>query len=470
MQNKRMSSEELLRSGGFGLLLAKLSAPAVLVTLVMVLYNLADVFFISRTGDPNKVAAVSLASPMFSVLTGIGLLLGQGGCTAASLALGQGRRDRIRQISAFCVWSALALGLVAAAGALLFLAPLCRLLGADADTLPLAMDYLRVCSMGAPVLMLTNVIPSLIRADGSSVASMIGNFIGTAVNIALDPLLILGLNRGVSGAALATVAGNVAALGYYLSVLHSKRGLYSFSPRDISLRRELVCPMLGLGLPMSCSTLLMSVSHAVANGRMMTYGATVLAAQSVAGKIGMVVSMVVIGLCIGMQPAISFNYGAGNRARLREIVWKTAVTAVTVGAALSGFCLLFSSRILAAFLNDGDVLRIGKYCLYSAAVAGPFSGVYQICATYLQATGKSGRAVVAALLEKGLVFLPALFLMEAAFQMNGIIFCGSVTTLFSAIAAMALCLDALKKENSHEQREKRAIQGNRPAHQAIRAG
>ena len=468
MQNKRMSGEELLRSGGFGLLLAKLSAPAVLVTLVMVLYNLADVFFISRTGDPNKVAAVSLASPMFSVLTGIGLLLGQGGCTAASLALGQGQRGRIRQISAFCIWTALALGLIAAAGALLFLAPLCRLLGADADTLSLAMDYLRVCSMGAPVFMLTNVIPSLIRADGSSVTSMIGNFIGTAVNIALDPLLILGLNWGVSGAALATVAGNVAALGYYLSSLHSKRGLYSFSPRDISLRRELA--VLRLGLPMSCSTLLMSVSHAVANGRMMAYGATALAAQSVAGKIGMVVSMVVIGLCIGMQPAISFNHGAGNKARLREIVWKTAATAVTVGAALSGFCLLFSGRILAAFLNDGDVLRIGKYCLYSAAVAGPFSGVYQICAVYLQATGKSGRAVVAALLEKGLVFLPALFLMEAAFQMNGIIFCGSVTTLLSAIAAMALCLDALKKENSHEQREKRAIQGNRPAHQAIRAG
>ena len=467
---QKTGSEDMLRKGSFGSLLLKMCLPAILVTLVMVLYNLADIYFVSQTGDPNKVAAVSLASPVFSVLSGLGVLLGHGGCTAASLALGRGDRGRVRKISAFCVWSALAVGGAASAGALAFLEPLCRLLGADAETLAFTKDYLRVCLMGAPVIMFANVVPALIRADGSSAAAMAGNFIGTGVNLALDPLLILLLNQGVTGAALATVLGNAAATLFYIRFLRAHRETYSASPKDIALRGEILGPVLSLGLPMSCSTLLMSVSNAIANGRMMAYGATALAAQSVAGKIGMVVSMVIMGICIGMQPAISFNYGAGDRRRLRTIVGKTAVTVMAAGAALSALCLIFNGQLLAAFMKDEAVLRIGKYCLYSAAFSGPVFGIYQMCATYLQATGQSGRAVIAALLEKGLIYLPTLFILEAVFGMNGVIFSGAVTTLISTVAAALLCRAAVKKEKEHEQGEKRAISGNRSAHTDLCAG
>ena len=467
---RRTSNEDMLRTGGFGSLLLKLCLPAVLVTLVMVLYHMADIYFISQTGDPNKVAAVSLASPVFNALTGLGVLLGHGGCTAASLALGRGDRDRVRKISAFCLWGSLAMGAAGAAASLALLRPLCGLLGADADTMALTMDYLRVCLLGAPAILFANVAPALIRADGSSGAAMAGNFIGTGVNLALDPVLILLLNQGVSGAALATVLGNMAAALFYVRFLRSHRETYSASLRDFAPRGEIVGRVLSLGLPMSCSTLLMCVSSAVANGRMLVYGATALAAQSVAGKIGMIVSMVVMGICIGMQPAISFNYGAGDRRRLRAIVWKTGVTVVGVGAALSGLCLLFSGRLLAAFMRDEAVLRVGKCCLYSAALSGPVFGIYQMCATYLQATGQSGRAIAAALLEKGLIYLPALLLMEAAFGMNGIIFSGAVTTLLSTVAAALLCRKAVKEGKGHEQGEKRAISGNRPAHTGVCAG
>ena len=103
-KNQANTNEEMLRSGNYWTLARKLCVPAILIMLVMVLYHMADVFFIGQTGDPNKVAAVSLASPMFSILSGLGVLLGNGGCTAISLALGKGEYDRIKKISAFAVW------------------------------------------------------------------------------------------------------------------------------------------------------------------------------------------------------------------------------------------------------------------------------------------------------------------------------------------------------------------------------
>ena len=234
-KKQSVSNEEMLRSGDYRTLALKLCVPAVLIMIVMVLYHMADVFFIGQTGDPNKVAAVSLASPMFSVLSGLGVLLGNGGCTAISLALGKGDYDRIKKISAFAVWGAALVGVVFAAAVLTLMNPVCRLLGTDAGTEAFTSEYLRIIALGAPIIMLTNVVPALIRADGSTTDSMIGNMIGTVLNIALDPLLISTFGMGVSGAALATVIANVVSLIYYAYFMRTKGKIYSVNPKHLSL-------------------------------------------------------------------------------------------------------------------------------------------------------------------------------------------------------------------------------------------
>ena len=407
MKKKAASNEEMLRSGDYRTLALKLCVPAVLIMVVMVLYHMADVFFIGQTGDPNKVAAVSLASPMFSILSGLGVLLGNGGCTAISLALGKGDYDRTKKISSFAIWGAALTGAVFAVAVLALMNPVCRMLGTDAETEAFTAEYLRIIAIGAPIIMLTNVVPALIRADGSTTDSMIGNMIGTVLNIALDPLLISVFGMGVSGAAMATVAANAVSLGYYALFLRKKAKIYSASPRDISLKKDVVWTVISLGLPMSISTILASVSGAVANNLMMAYGSVAVAGQSVASRIGQMVSMVVMGICMGMQPAISFNYGAGNKKRLTEILKKTTGLAVIAGTVLSALCLLFRDQLLNAFLNNPDVLQIGRVCLLAAVVIGPFYGFYQICTTYLQAAGKTRQAITVSLLEKGLVYIPA---------------------------------------------------------------
>ena len=446
MKKQAVSNEEMLRSGDYRTLALKLCVPAVLIMVVMVLYHMADVFFIGQTGDPNKVAAVSLASPMFSILSGLGVLLGNGGCTAISLALGKGDYDRTKKISSFAIWGAALTGAVFAVAVLALMNPVCRMLGTDAETEAFTAEYLRIIAIGAPIIMLTNVVPALIRADGSTTDSMIGNMIGTVLNIVLDPLLISVFGMGVSGAAMATVAANAVSLGYYALFLRKKAKIYSASPRDISLKKDVVWTVVSLGLPMSISTILASVSGAVANNLMMAYGSVAVAGQSVASRIGQMVSMVVMGICMGMQPAISFNYGAGNKKRLTEILKKTTGLAVIAGTVLSALCLLFRDQLLNAFLNNPDVLQIGRVCLLAAVVIGPFYGFYQICTTYLQAAGKTRQAITVSLLEKGLVYIPVLFLMNWLFRMYGIVFAGTVTTVISSIAALVFCYKDYRKE------------------------
>ena len=446
MKKDSGTNEEMLRSGSFRTLVGRLCVPTVLIMLVMVLYHMADVFFIGQTGDPGKVAAVTLASPMFSILSGLGVLLGNGGCTAISLALGKGDYSRIRKISSFSVWGALVIGFIFLGVVLPLMDPICSLLGADEETRGFTAEYLRVIAIGAPVIMLTNVVPALIRADGSTTDSMIGNMLGTVLNIVLDPLLISVLGMGVSGAAIATVAANVVSLCYFVYFFRSKGKIYSASPKDLSLKKDIIWPVISLGLPMSCATVLGSVSGTIANNLMMQYGSVAVAGQSVASRIAQLISMTVMGVCMGMQPAISFNYSSKNHKRLTEILAKTTGLAVIAGTVLSLLCLLFRDPLLNAFLDNPEVLEIGRICLLASIVIGPFLGFYQICTTYLQASGKSARAVIVSLLEKGIFYIPVLFLMGALFKMYGIIYAATVTTVLSAVVALVFCYKDYRKE------------------------
>lgn len=429
-------NQEMLEKASYPKLLLNLSLPAVIIMLVMVLYNMADTFFIGQTNDPSKIAAISLSSPIFSILSGLGTLLGSGGCTAVSLALGKKETHKVKRYSAFCCYMALILGGLFLIVINLFLAPITGLLGANQDTKADAMAYLRIISLGAPFIMFSNVFANVVRADGAAKESMIANCLGTVSNIALDALFIMGFSWDVAGAALATVLGNCVSLVYLVCYILKKQPALSLSPRDFSLRPEISWTVTSLGIPMSCSTLLMSFSNIIANRMVIGYGAIALAAQSVSGKIGMVITMLAMGICIGLQPAISYNYGAGNLKRMREIIRSTGIFTVCLGSVLAAACYLAQNAILAAFIDNGEVIAYGQIFVFASIVIGPFYGLYQLCQTFLQSTGKSSFASLVALMDKGLFYLPLLFLLGRAFGLYGIIFTGAVTLSLSLTAGL----------------------------------
>lgn len=439
------NNEELLQKAAFPKLILHLCIPTIVIMLVMVLYNMADTYFIGKTNDPYKIAAVSLCGPIFSILSGLGTLLGSGGCTVISLSLGQKHYDRIKAVTSLCFYGALALGFLFLIAANLNITAIARLIGSDQDTVAYTASYLRIIACGAPVILFTNVFANLIRADGAAKQSMMANGLGTIVNIVLDPVLIMGLHMGVAGAAIATVAGNVVSAVYLLYYVLRKQKLFSLRPGDVSLTKDTVLPVLTLGMPLACSTILMSCSTMLMNNVLVSYGSVTVAANGVAGKAGMLISMLQMGICMGMQPAISYNCGAGAYTRMRRIVKHTGVLTVATGTLLTCICFLCRQQFVTAFIDHAEVIALGQKMIVASMLIGPFYGLYQLSTTFLQATGKAGFATVVSLLDKGAVFIPMLYLLNALFGLDGVIYTAAVTDMISILVGGALCLYWNKK-------------------------
>ncbi len=433
-----MKNEKLMREGSVAELLLKMSLPVILVMMVTVLYNLADVFFIGRFGDRFQLAAISLAGPVFSAVSAFNTLIGFGSCTACSIALGEGREDLMKKYSAFALYASIGLGLLLGALILGGMPFLLSLLGTDGETSPYTAEYLRILALGALFMIAAGALGNTVRADGDVKDAMIASMSGTLLNIALDPLFIAVFRWGCAGAALATVIGNFVSLLLLLRAVSQKKA-FSLSPKDFTLRKDVSFRVLGLGLPMAASTLLMSFSSAISNRLTVSYGNVAVAARSVAGKSAMLIPMIVMGLCMGVQPAISYVYGCRDRARLRKIVFGVGAVCVGVAALMSAVFFLFREQFVAAFSSDAEIISLGKTMMLGTLLAVPVEGVYHMCSTFLQATGKVSFATLTSLMQKGLVFLPVLLLMEKLFGLDGIIFSNAVTTLISSLIALLLC-------------------------------
>lgn len=432
-------NEQLLQKGSFMQMVTNLCVPTIAIMLVMVIYNMADTYFIGKTGDPSKIAAVSLCGPIFSILSGLGTLLGSGGCTAVSLALGKKEYNKIKSYTSLCCYGSLAIGLIFSVAVLTNLKGISTAIGANADTLEYTGTYLRILALGGPVILFGNVFNNLIRADGSAKQAMISNGLGTIVNIILDPLLILGFEMGVAGAAAATVTGNIISFLYLFWYIKKKQTVFSLSIRDLSLKKEIVLPIVSLGLPLACSTIMMSFSHMFMNHILAGYGSVTVAASGVAGKVSMVVSMVAMGVCMGLQPAISYNYGAGEYSRMYRIMRNLGIMTIIVGSILTAGCLIGKRYLVAMFIEHDEVIRLGEEMVVASMLMGPFYGLYQLCTTFLQSTGKASYATVVALLDKGIIYLPMLFGLNALFGLNGVIYTAPFTDMLSLLVGAVLC-------------------------------
>ncbi len=198
-------NQELFENAPVPRAVTVMAVPTIITMLVVVIYNMADTFFIGQTKDAMQVAAVSLATPVFMVFMALGNLFGIGGSSAISRALGQGSMEKARQISAFCCYASLGLGVIMAVLFLAGMDPILMMIGASENTVGYARQYLTYLAFGGPFIMFGTAFGNILRGEGAAKESMIGNMIGTVTNIILDPVMILLLGWGVAGAAIATV-------------------------------------------------------------------------------------------------------------------------------------------------------------------------------------------------------------------------------------------------------------------------
>lgn len=426
-----------------------LSIPTVISSLVALLYSLADTFFVGMLNDPIQTAAVTLASPIILAFNAVNNLFGVGSSSMMSRALGRGDMKTLRQSSAFGFWGALVSGVLYSIVCSLFLTPLMQLLGADATTLDATGRYMlwTVC-IGATPSILNVVMAYMIRSEGATLHASIGTMSGCILNIILDPIFILpwGLNMGAEGAALATLISNCFATLYFFLYLLRKRGVtcVCISPREFTLRREVVGGVCGVGVPASIQNLLNVLSHMLLNNLAAPFGAAALAGMGIASKISMVPWYISNGISQGVMPLIGYTYAAGLISRMKKTLSFTMKLSESILCTLAILCCVFSRQLTAFFIADAQTVAYGSVFMIGLALSVPVLALDFLSIGVFQALGKGKLSLFMALMRKAVLEIPAMYLLNALWPLYGLSFSQLAAEIGMAIIGMYLLTRLIK--------------------------
>lgn len=424
----------------------KNAVPAMATQLMVLVYQLADTFFVARTHNDYMVAAVSLATPVFLLFMSLGTLFGIGGTSVISRAFGAGRPEYARRVSAFCMWGCVAVGGVLMLLIWIGMEPLLTLLGASADTAGYAREYLNIVTFCGIFSMISNCYSSIIRAEGKAGVATTGTVLGNLLNVVLDPVMISGFGWNVAGAAIATVIGNAAAAIYYVVYFLRGGSALSIRPRDASVKDGICSSVLAIGIPAALSTLLMSISQVIANAQMAAYGDLSVAAYGVASKVIMIVTMVGFGAGMGVQPLLGFCYGSGDRKRFFSVLKISCFLGTAVCVLCAALCLGFTAPIVRMFLTEAAALADGlTFTRIFLSTAWLFGLYYVLLNALQQAMGAARPSFAVSVCRQGVIYIPALFIIGRIMGANGLVWAQPVADLLSLALVAALLPVQLKK-------------------------
>lgn len=442
---------------------AAMALPSMMGMLINIVYNLADTFFVGQTGDSNQVAAVSVSMPLFFFFLAIGNLFGIGGCAFISRSLGEGKSDRVKTISSFCIYGALVLGIMIGVIFFFFREPLLYLVGASDNTIGFAQDYLKWVAIGAPFSVLAITVCNLVRGEGAAKTSMIGSIFGQVINVILDPIFILGsgdklfgitlpfgLNMGVAGAAIATVLGNVFSVLFFLIYFLRGKSILSITPKRFSMKNGIAKGVINVGLPASLNNLLMSISNIIVNIVLVGYGDNAVAAMGVAMKANMLVIMLQIGLGQGVQPLIGYCYGAKNYTRMKKCMRFSIMCNIIIGTAMMLFYLVFRENVISMFIDDAEVIQLGVKMLTAIMSPGPVIGIMFVLNFAFQGMGKGIQTFILSVGRQGIIYIPLLFILNKLVGLDGIIWAQATADFVCVVMSVLMFIFVMKGINKKE--------------------
>ncbi len=426
-----------------GSLLLKFAIPSIISMLVGSLYNIVDQIFIGQGVGMLGNAATNVAFPLTTITTAIALLLGVGGAANFNLSLGAGEKDKAGHFIGNAVSMLIILGVFLCVIVRIFLKPLMLVFGATPDILEYSLTYTGITSFGFPFLIFSNGASHLIRADGSPKYSMACMLSGAVLNTILDWLFVLVFQWGIAGAAWATVIGQVVSalmaawyLLHYRSVTLTVR---EFRPRWIYIGRTMA-----LGAANCFNQLAMMVVQVVMNNTLKYYGAVSsygseipLACAGIIAKVGMIFFSFVIGLSQGLQPIVSFNYGAKQYRRVRETYFRAEFVATLIS--IVGFlCFqLFPHQIISIFGTGSDeyfrfaqrYFRIYMFCTF-------LNGIQPITSNFFTSIGKASRGIFLSLTRQIICLLPLIVIFPMLWGIDGVMYAGPVADSVAAILSV----------------------------------
>ena len=427
-----------------------LAIPTVLSSLVMVLYHLADTYFVGMLNDPVQNAALTLSGPMLLAFNAVNNLFGVGTSSMMSRALGVKDYDTVYRSSAFGFYGSLLFGVLFSLGFTCFRLPLLSLLGTDQATLGATSDYLLwTVTFGAAPAILNVVLAYLVRSEGAALHASIGTMSGCFLNIILDPVFILpwGLNMGAAGAGLATFLSNCAACLYFFVLLHKKRGktFVCIKPSMLCARREIVLGIFGVGIPASIQNLLNVTGMTVLNNFTSSYGADAVAAMGIVQKINMVPMNIAMGLSQGIMPLVSYNFASGNTPRMKKTIGFAMKITVSFLAVMTAVFYFGAGTLIRMFMKNQTIVDYGTKFFHGLCLSLVFLAVDFMAVGVFQACGMGRKALVFALLRKVALEIPALYILNYFYPMYGLAYAQPMAELILAITACIVLLRLFQK-------------------------
>lgn len=435
-------------------LLSQFAIPSIISMLVGSLYNIVDQFFIGQRVGELGNAATNIAFPLSTSCLALALLIGIGGSSAFNLAMGSGHEKRAVNIMGNAVVLLAGSGLVLSIITLLFLKPLLLFFGSPKAVLPYAMEYTKITAFGFPFLLLSTGGGHLIRADGRPRITMLCNLVGAVLNTILDALFVFGLNLGMSGAALATIIGQIVSgalvIGY---LMHGKT--VTIRRENLRVKWENVTRIASLGMAPCSNQVAMMVVQIIMNQSLKHYGShsiygenIPIACAGIITKVNMIFMSFVIGLSQGLQPIASFNYGAGKKGRVKEAYIK-AISIGAVLAVIAFFMFQFFPRQIISIFGDGSELYYQFAIRYfHVFLFFTFVNFMQpITSNFFTAIGKPKVGSFLALTRQILFLLPLILLFPLFLGIDGIMYAGPVADCLAAVVCFIMVYRELRNFN-----------------------
>lgn len=433
---------------------ARLAFPTVIGQIIMVVYNIADTFFIGLTGSDAMVTAVTICMPAFMILSAISNLFGIGGASVMSRAMGARMSERARRTASFALWGCLSVSLLYIAGVWACKDWVIDALGGSEPAVhAYASDYLMTTVVAGGIFAsMSALLAHLVRAEGRSVSASVGIALGGVLNMALDPLfmfVILPAGNEVLGAAVATALSNVVSLMYFAVVFRMGRGHSALNARITKemLQDGIPQDVFNCGLPACLMTLMENVSYAVLDNLMALGGVAVQAGIGVAKKLNMLAHCIVRGMSQGVLPLISYNYAAGNDARVKKTVAVSMSASVTLSALCMAVCLAFNRQLVGAFIqNGGESVEYGAQFLRILCLGAPFSACAYALISFFQAVGCGMKSFVLAVMRKGVLDIPLMFILARLDSTNGVVWATPIADVLCSVAAVCLFVSFLRSQ------------------------
>ena len=404
-----------------------MALPTIISQLIVLVYNMADTFYLGRTNNPFMVAGVSLILPVFNICLSLAGLAGIGGGALISRLLGAGDAKEAEKVSAFSISLAVVTTAVFSAGMLLFMIPILRLLGASGNTLTYAAQYsFCVIVLGGIPTVLSNVMANLLRSVGESGKAGFGIAMGGVLNIILDPLFMFVLfpkGYEVLGVGVATLISNCCACAFFtVTILREQADtVLRFRLSNGLPRTENVRSVFTVGIPSSIATLLFDIDYIVIDKLMSGYGDIALAAVGIVLKVERLPLNVGIGICQGMMPLVAYNYSSGDRKRMFRIIRFSLITGLIVGALSVAMYEVFAGGIIRLFIADPETVRLGTDFLRIRCLATPLMFMSFFTVYTFQGFGRGERALFLGIMRWAVFNIPMLFILNHFIGMYGIV-------------------------------------------------